>query len=505
MQTQQTKYLLEMQDIVKVFPGVRALDGVTLKVRAGSVHVICGENGAGKSTLMKIINGNYVADEGHMFFDGKEIGPHSIQETMKMGISMIYQELNPVKEMSIGENVFLGRELNKYGIVNFSGIYKETQKALDDLEIPLNAHEKMKNVSIAGQQLVEIAKAINMNAKLIIMDEPTSAISDKEVDILFEHIFKLRAKGVAIVYITHKMDEIFKIADDITIIRDGKLVESGPASEYNPDKLIQLMVGRKITNVFPKKDVPIGKTVMQVKNLTQKKSQGGRFTNINFDIHAGEILGFAGLVGAGRSELMRAIFGLDPISEGEIYIDNNKTAIHNSSDAIKVGLALVPEDRRKDGLVLGLDIEKNISLANLKKYASAGIINDKKITQDSEKMVKLLNIKAPSIKTKTGTLSGGNQQKVVISKWVVGDVKIMILDEPTRGIDIGAKAEIYKLMNSFAQAGMAIIMVSSELPEILGMSDRIVVMQEGVIEGILNREQATQESIMKLATKGSLL
>ncbi|NBH78536.1 sugar ABC transporter ATP-binding protein [Clostridiaceae bacterium] len=497
------EYVLEMQGIVKVFPGVRALDGVNLKVRAGKVHVICGENGAGKSTLMKTINGTYVADEGKMFYKGAEIGKHTVQDTIKMGIAMIYQELNPVLDMSIAENIYLGREPMKGMFVDYGKLFSDTQSLLDRLDIPYNAHQKMKELSIAGHQLIEIAKAISMNASVIIMDEPSSAIGDEEIEVLFKQIFALREQGVAILYITHKMDEIFRIADEITIIRDGKWIESGPASDYDPNKLVARMVGREITNVFPKDlEVPIGDVVLEVKNLTQSKEDGGRFEDISFQLRQGEILGFAGLVGAGRSEVMRAIFGLDPITSGEIYINGQKVNIRSTGDAIKAGIAMVNEDRKGYGLVLERDIHENISLVNLNKFIKGGFVDDKAIEEEAAKYVDMLQIKIANTGVKAGTLSGGNQQKVVLAKWLMGNVKVMILDEPTRGIDVGAKSEIHRLMCSFAKQGMAVIMISSELPEVLGMSDRVVVMQEGRINGILDRAEATQESIMTLATKG---
>lgn len=497
------EYVLEMQGIVKVFPGVRALDGVNLKVRPGKVHVICGENGAGKSTLMKTINGTYVADEGKMFYKGAEIGRHTVQDTIKMGIAMIFQELNPVLDMTIAENIYLGREPMKGMFVDYGKLFSDTQSLLDQLDIPYNAHQKMKELSIAGHQLIEIAKAISMNASVIIMDEPSSAIGDEEIEVLFKQIFALREQGAAILYITHKMDEIFRIADEITIIRDGKWIESGPASDYDSNKLVARMVGREITNVFPKDlEVPIGDVVLEVKNLTQSKEDGGRFEDISFQLRQGEILGFAGLVGAGRSEVMRAIFGLDPITSGEIYINGQKVNIRNTGDAIKAGIAMVNEDRKGYGLVLERDIHENISLVNLEKFIRGGFVDDKAIEKEAAKYVDMLQIKIANTGVKASTLSGGNQQKVVLAKWLMGNVKVMILDEPTRGIDVGAKSEIHRLMCSFARQGMAVIMISSELPEVLGMSDRVVVMQEGRINGILDRADATQESIMTLATKG---
>lgn len=503
MSASQCEYVLEMRDIVKVFPGVRALNGVKLQLRPGTVHIICGENGAGKSTLMKCINGTYTADEGEMYFKGEKVGPHTVKDTLEMGIAMIYQELNPVMEMTIAENVWLGREPRKGLLVDYQKLYSDTQALLDDLNIPYNAHQKMYELSIAGHQLVEIAKAISCNASVVIMDEPSSAIGDKEIEVLFRHIFSMRDKGIGILYITHKMDEIFRIADEITVIRDGCWVESGPASDYDPDKLISLMVGREIKNIFPKDTtVPIGDVILEVKHLTQKKADGGRFEDISFQLHAGEILGFAGLVGAGRSEVMSAIFGLDPLSSGEIYLNGEKAVIKEPKDAIQKGIAMVNEDRREFGLVLGRSIHHNVSLANLKKYAKCGFVDDRAISKDVDKMVELMRIKIANEDVAAGTLSGGNQQKVVLGKWMVGDVKIIILDEPTRGIDVGAKSEIHKLMTEFARKGVGIIMISSELPEILGMSDRVVVMREGRLAGILDRSEATQVGIMGLAAGG---
>jgi len=497
------EYVLEMRDIVKTFPGVKALDHVNLKVSSGKVHVICGENGAGKSTLMKVINGTYVADSGEVLYKGEVLGPHTVQDSLNMGIAMIYQELNPVMEMTIAENIWLGREPRKNFFVDYAKMYKDTQALLDKLDMPYKARQKMYELSIAGHQLVEIAKAISCNASVIIMDEPSSAIGDEEIEILFKQIFSLKEQGVAIIYITHKMDEIFRIADDITIIRDGQWIESGPASEYNDDMLVTRMVGREIKNIYPKDDtVPIGDVILEVKHITQNKEDGGRFRDISFQLRSGEILGFAGLIGAGRSEVMRAIFGMDKISSGEVFLNGKPINIKSPRQAIKNGIAMVNEDRRQYGLVLGRSIHDNVSLVNMNKYTSSGLINDKKITDDVEKMRKLLQIKIAGENVEAGTLSGGNQQKVVLAKWLVGDVKVLILDEPVRGIDVGAKAEIHRLMSEFAREGMGIIMISSELPEIIGMSDRVIIMQEGIMQGTLEREEVTQEKIMKLATRG---
>ena len=494
------EYVLEMRAIVKVFPGVRALDGVKLQVRPGKVHVICGENGAGKSTLMKIINGTYVADEGEMYYKGQKIGPHSVQDTLKMGIAMIYQELNPVLEMTIAENIWLGREPRKGKFVDFNKMYKDTQELLDRLDIPYKANQKMYELSIAGHQLIEIAKAISCNASVIIMDEPSSAIGDEEINVLFNQIYSLRDQGVAILYITHKMDEIFRIADDITIIRDGKWIETGPASDYDADKLVARMVGREITNVFPKDTtVPIGDVIFEVKNLTQEKEDGGRFRDISFQLRAGEILGFAGLVGAGRSEVMRAIFGLDPISSGSVYLNGEELHIKNSRDAINKGIAMVNEDRRTYGLVLGRSIHHNVSLVNLKKYTK-GLIDDKKISEDVEKMRELLQIKIANEDVEAATLSGGNQQKVVLGKWLTRDLKVILIDEPTVGIDVGAKDEIYNFIEQLAASGVAVLLVSSDVAEVLRVATRILVMRNGKVVHEFNDGVVTQEDILLVSS-----
>jgi inositol transport system ATP-binding protein len=383
-------------------------------------------------------------------------------------------------------------------------MYYDTQALLDSLNIKFKARRKMRTLSIAGHQLVEIAKAISQDAQVIIMDEPTSAIADTEVAVLFRQIELLKQKGVAIIYITHKMDEIFQIADDITIIRDGTWVASGPKEDFTPQKLVTLMVGREVNTIFPKTETAnTGTVIMEVKNLTQEAAQGGRFRDVSFSLRKGEILGFAGLVGAGRTEVMRAIFGLDPCTSGSVTIEGKPVKIKNPSEAITHGIAMVSEDRKLYGLVVNRSAYENISLTNIKKYVKNFFVSDKSINKDAMDMKKLLDIKISDFKANANTLSGGNQQKLVLAKWLVGEVKILIMDEPTRGIDVGAKAEIHRLMDNFAKQGMAIIMISSELPEIAGMSDRVAVMHEGRLTGILDRKDATQEEIMRLAIKAA--
>lgn len=501
---EENQYLLEIRDVSKSFSGVQALKAVNLKVRPGKVHVICGENGAGKSTLMKILSGAYSADFGEIVYQGKTLKLKDTQDAIQIGIAMIYQELNPVLGMTIEENIWLGREQKKGLFVDFKKMNLDTASLLQNLNIPYNPKQTMRSLSIAGHQLIEIAKAISRDAQIIIMDEPTSAIADAEVAVLFRQIELLTAKGVAILYITHKMDEIFRIADDITVLRDGALVETGPKEQFTPGKVVTLMVGREINTIFPKSETSsAGSTVMEVRRLTQEPAQGGRFRDISFDLRCGEILGFAGLVGAGRTELMRAIFGLDPYTSGTVTVNGKPAHIRDPSGAINLGFAMVTEDRKLYGLVVNRSTHENISLVNIKKYIKNGFVRDKAIDDDAAAMKNLLNIKISGFNVAANTLSGGNQQKLVLAKWLVGNVKILIMDEPTRGIDIGSKAEIHKLMDEFAREGMAIIMISSELPEIIGMSDRIVVMHEGHINGILSREQANQEAIMKLATQSA--
>ncbi len=491
------EYILELKNIVKLFPGVRALDGMNLHASPGKVHVICGENGAGKSTLMKVISGEYVAEEGEVIYHGKTLGKRSIMETMEMGISMIHQEMNPIKDMTVAENIYLGREPKRGpNLVDFKKMNQMTQDLLDGLNIPYMATQKMGELSIAGQQQVEIAKAISSNARVIIMDEPTSAIADTEVEVLFQQIAKLKAQGVAILYITHKMDEIFRIADEISIIRDGTWVATKPASELTVDEVITLMVGRKVDNLFPVNQATKGDVVLEIRNLELKDV----FHNINFTVRKGEIVGFSGLVGAGRSEVMRAVFGLLPHDSGEIIVKGKARNIMKSADGIASGIAMVSEDRRAEGIIPIRSVRENISLAFIDQLSKFGLVKKREEIEKADSMSRQLNVKTPSPKTEIRTLSGGNQQKAILGKWLLGGPDILILDEPTRGIDVGSKAEIHQLMCDCAEKGMAVIMISSELPEVIGMSDRVYVMRNGGIAGELIRGEATQESIMHLAT-----
>lgn len=491
-------YILQMENITKEFPGVKALDNVQLKVRKGTVHALMGENGAGKSTLMKIIIGMYTPDKGKIIFDGEEVVLKGINDALDKGISMIHQELSPIPEMTVAENIFLGRKpmYGKSGIVNGKKLTQMTQDLLDSLEINLDPNMKMYELSIANTQMVEIAKAISFHSKLVIMDEPTSAITDKEVAQLFKMIRSLKEKGVGIIYITHKMSELYEIADDISVFRDGTYVGSESAKNLENEQLIKMMVGRELTQIFNKPIPKIGEIALSVKNLTKNR----HFQDVSFEVRKGEILGFAGLMGSGRTEILETIFGLKTPDHGEVYIHGEKVNIKNSRDAVKNNLGFLTEDRKLTGLFLPLSVKENMITVNIDSYVSMGLLNDKKINADCTKQKEQLLIKTPDIEQIVGNLSGGNQQKVLLARWLLKNPDILFLDEPTRGIDVGAKSEFYNLIFELANQGKAVIVVSSEMAEILGLCDRIMVMHEGRISGELSREEATQEKIMQYAT-----
>ena len=490
---------LEMRNISKRFPGVVALDHVSLNVKSGTVHCIVGENGAGKSTLMKILSGLYVPDEGEILIDGEEVVIKSPVDAMQKGISIIQQELAVAPELTVAQAVFLNREPMKFGglIVDSRKMEEETQAILDRQNLPIRATQKMKELSIAQKQMIEIGKAVSFDAKVIIMDEPTSAISDREVEELFRTIRQLRANDVAVIYISHKMEELAQIADEVTILRDGKYIGSWPMKELTPSMIISRMVGRDISNRYPKDNAVKENVVLEAEGLTA--ADGKSFRNISFTVHAGEIFGLSGLMGAGRTEVVRSIFGLDPLGSGTLRIEGKDTVIHNPTEAIRNGVAMVTEDRRKYGVVLVRSIRENISLPNLDLFSGPVMIDQRKEKEKCREIFDSLSIKAPSLETATANLSGGNQQKVVLVKWLLRTPKVLILDEPTRGIDVGAKYEIYQLMNQIANQGVAIVFISSELPEILGMCDRVLVMCEGKATGLLTREEMSQESIMRYA------
>lgn len=495
------EYVLELKNIYKSFPGVKVLEDVTLQVRPGEVHALMGENGAGKSTLMKILMGIYKADQGSIFLEGKETVIHGPKDAMSKGISMIHQELNTVLDMEVAENVFVGRELLKKGmeklkIVDIARMREETGRYFREMNIDIDPRAKMRTLSVAEMQLVEIVKAISLNSKIIVMDEPTSAITEKEAAVLFTQIERLKKQGVAIIYISHKMDEIFRISDTITVLRDGQWIGTKPAKELDNDMLIKMMVGRELTDIYPKDPVEIGDVILEVKNL----SRGKKVRAASFSLRKGEVLGIAGLVGAGRSELVETIFGLYPKIGGQIFLHGKEVHIKSAADAIKNKMALITEDRKQTGLNLIVSVKENIASVSIGKLSNHGIVNDKKINEVSEKYIKDLKIKTPDGNAIVGNLSGGNQQKVVLAKWLLDEPDIIIFDEPTRGIDIGAKRDIYLLINNLAKEGKAVIVISSEMAEVMGICDRILVMAEGRINGEVQREEFSQEVIMGYAS-----
>ncbi|MCV2395030.1 sugar ABC transporter ATP-binding protein [Actinotalea sp. M2MS4P-6] len=491
------EFILRMANITKTFPGVVALDDVKLDVRAGTVHALMGENGAGKSTLMKVLIGMYQKDSGTVTLEGREVEVHDTKGGLNLGISMIHQELSPVPEMTVAENIYLGREpLNRFKLVDKALMRRMAQELFDEWNIPLNPGMQMKALTVASMQLVEIAKAISYDAKVIIMDEPTSAITEREVDLLFAMIRRLRDRGTAIIYISHKMDEIFQIADEVTIFRDGQWVLTQSTAEMTQQSLITAMVGRELTQMFPKEHAEIGEVLLEVKNL----NRGRLVKDVSFTLRRGEILGLAGLVGAGRTEVLETIFGVHRAESGEILVDGKPVQIKQPKDAINAGMALLTEDRRATGIMGVLSVRDNMLAAALRRYSPGGFVDAKRLEEAAEEQRKALAIKTPSLDQLIKNLSGGNQQKVLVSRWLLTLPDILMIDEPTRGIDVGAKSEIHRLISTMAKEGKAILMVSSEMPEILGMSDRVLVMHEGEVTGEVPRAEATQDKIMQLAT-----
>ena len=492
-----------MKHITKTYPGVRALDNVDFEVAKGEVHALVGENGAGKSTLMKILAGAQPMDSGEILLDGAPVHITSPQKAMDLGISIIYQEFNLVPYLNAAENIFLGREPKGAlpGFINFPVMYAEAQKVIDQLGVRLNVRTPVNRLSIAQQQMVEVAKATSRKASIIAMDEPSATLTEHELESLFDLIRSLKEKGVSIIYISHRLEEIFQIADQVTVLRDGHLVGTNPVAETDRNEIIHMMVGRELKEsaaADQKRAAGIRAPALTVKNLTRK----GVIEDISFTVHRGEVLGLAGLVGAGRTELARAIFGADPIDSGELWLNGHRVEIRSPGDAIRRGIGLVTEDRKALGLILGMVVRENVSLANLDAVTRVGFVNRREERRVAQRFIQELAIKTPSVEQQVQNLSGGTQQKVVLAKWLFTQSKVLIFDEPTRGIDVGSKVEIYQLMNRLAANGVAIIMISSELPEILGMSDRILVMHEGRISGELSRKDATQEKIMWLATGG---
>lgn len=487
---------MRVSGIDKSFPGVKALDNIEFAVRKGTVHALCGENGAGKSTLMKIINGLYKPDKGEIYIDGKQVEIKNPIQAQAMGIAMIAQEQNYVPEMSVEESLFLGRlPVNKLGKIDWKKVRKETLKFLEQENLPYNPEQKLKTLTVSDIQMLEIIKAVSINADIVIMDEPTSSITNREVEVLFGKIAELKERGVSIIYISHKMEEVFKIADDITVLRDGAVVETRRAEDIDLDTVIALMVGRKMDNVYPKESVEIGEPYLEVKGLGSK----GVFKDVNFVAKKGEIIGFAGLIGAGRTETMRAIFGLDPYDEGSIKVRGKEIKVKSVQDCIKHNVVMLSEDRRRYGIVPIRSVMENASLSNLSRFIYKGRSHPKEEREIVSHYFQKMSVKTPTLETAIQALSGGNQQKVLLAKWMLTDPDVLILDEPTRGIDVGAKFEIYKLMTDLVKEGKTVIMVSSELPELIGMCDRIYVMNQGRVTGCLDKEEFSQESIMKYA------
>jgi len=487
-----SEYILDCQGISKSFGGTHALQGVQLQVKPGEVHALLGENGAGKSTLMKIIIGLQKQDEGEIFFEGKPYSANGPAEAIRAGISMIHQELNPEPYLSIAESIFLKREdtYRKTPFLNKIETNKRAAELLSQYNLNMNPKALMESLTLAQMQMIEILKAVSCNARLVIMDEPTSSLDSEETERLFRTIRNLKEQGVTIIYISHRMEEIFKICDSYSVFRDGHFIGTGKVDEISVNELISMMVGRKVENIFPKVDCPIGDVVFKAEGLS-----GKGFSDISFEVHAGEIVGFSGLVGSGRSETMRAIFGLDPLKSGKMYLNGKELKVKSPRDAISKGIAMINEDRKNYGLCLFRSIRENISLPNLPARQKGVLIDQRREKEECRVIAKTLTVKMASIESQAYSLSGGNQQKVVISKWVMATPKLLILDEPTRGVDVGAKSEIHALMSKFASEGMAIIMVSSELPEVMGMSDRILIYHEGRINGEVTRADIQSASV----------
>ncbi|MDO4322499.1 MAG: sugar ABC transporter ATP-binding protein [Lachnospiraceae bacterium] len=492
------EFILDVKNVSKIFPAVKALDNVSLRVRKGEIHAFVGENGAGKSTLMKILNGNYKKDEGSIYFDGKEADIKNPEDARNLGISIIFQELNLVPHLSIAENIYMGRLFRgKFSLIDWEKVYKRADELMEQIGYRMDSRTKVESLSVAQKQMVEIAKALSYpNTKLILMDEPSATLTTKECKKLFDVIRSLKERGVSVIYISHKLEEIDELCEWVTILRDGKIIDSGPISSFTRDQMIAKMIGREITNKFPKRNSTVReKEVLSVKGL----NRAGVISDVSFSLREGEVLGFAGLVGAGRTEIARAICGVDYTDSGEIFVGGERVKINNPKDALKVGIAYLSEDRKQEGLVLKAPIKWNISMANMENALSMGMINEKKDRQISDKMIQAMLIKTASMEEYAGNLSGGNQQKIVIGKWLNTNAKIFIFDEPTRGIDVGAKYEIYLLINRLVEEGRSVILISSEMPEVLEMSDRVLVINKGTIVADLSGEKKNAQTVMEYA------
>ncbi|MFQ1990323.1 galactose/methyl galactoside ABC transporter ATP-binding protein MglA [Aeromonas veronii] len=496
---QQSEWLLEMIDVSKSFPGVKALDNVNLRVRPHSVHALMGENGAGKSTLLKCLFGIYEKDQGKIFFKGQEINFTSSKEALENGVSMVHQELNLVLQRTVMDNMWLGRYPTKGWFIDHGKMYDDTKRIFDELDIDIDPKVKVATLSVSQMQMIEIAKAFSYEAKIVIMDEPTSSLTEKEVNHLFKIINKLKDKGCGIVYISHKMEEIFQLCDEITILRDGQWVATQPLKGMTMDQIIGMMVGRELTQRFPEKTNQPKEVILEIEHLTAKNQPS--IQDVTFNLHKGEILGIAGLVGAKRTDIVETLFGIRDRSQGSIKLHGKEVANHNAHEAIRNGFALVTEERRSTGIYSRLDIAFNSLIANMDSYkGSMGLLSDNKMKSDTQWVIDSMRVKTPTQQTQIGSLSGGNQQKVIIGRWLLTQPEILMLDEPTRGIDVGAKFEIYQLILELAKKDKGIIIISSEMPELLGITDRIMVMSNGRVAGIVNTKETDQSEILRLAS-----
>lgn len=487
--------ILELKHISKQYTGVKALDDVSISFRRGEVHALMGENGAGKSTLIKTLSGAIQPNDGEIVFEGTTYTHMEPHQAMELGIHVIYQEFNMMPELSVAENIFMGQQLGGGVLFNKSITEERAQKILDGMHVKINARETVKNLSVANMQLVEIAKALTRDMKVLVMDEPTAPLTDAEVETLFEIVQMLKSKGVTIIYISHRIAEVFQISDRVSVLRDGRFIKTVMTNEVDRDELIRLMVGREVSDTYPKRDFAPGEVVLELRDVC-----GNGVENVSFAVRSGEIFGLSGLVGAGRTETMRMIFGADPIDSGEVLLNGQPVHPKHPAEAVKLGIGLIPEDRKQQGLLLDLPIFTNISMATMRDISHFTVVNSRAEKENVNRLVEAVTIKTPSIAQLVRNLSGGNQQKVVLAKWLAANCKVLIFDEPTRGIDVGARHEIYKLMNELCRQGIAIVMISSDMEEILGMSDRIMVLCEGHQAGILEREAFSQETILSLAS-----
>jgi len=491
-----SEYRVEMTDITKSFGGVHALRDVSFKVRPGEIHALVGENGAGKSTLMKILSGAYQKDAGNIKIDGKEVNITNPHMGRKSGIAIIYQEFALAPDLTVAENIYLDHLGSKKGFINWSRLYRDADELIKSIGFDINPRSIIADLTVAYRQVVEITKALSENAKILILDEPTAVLAPRETEQLFEVLRKLKQQDVSVIYISHRLDEIFKVADIITVIKDGAVTGTVNPADVNTDDIISMMIGRKLAAMFPKRDCRIGEEIFGVENL----SRGKEVRNVSFSVRAGEVLGIAGLVGAGRTETMRAIFGADPKDAGRITLDGRPLRINSPTDAVRAGIGFLPEDRKEQGTIGSMSIRKNVTMPSLwSRFARFGFIKQAKEKKTTQDLIEKLAIKTNSTETDVTDLSGGNQQKVVLAKWLGTDCRVIILDEPTRGVDVGAKVEIYNLINELAAAGLAIIVISSEMMEVIGICDRVLVMREGQIQGILEKSELTEENIMTLA------